>query len=85
VQRKESVVIRVICSKKILNLNGWKKEDDFKYPKRFMEPVTEGPAAGKIPVGLDDAILEYYGVRGWDSDGKPTPELIHRLGMEEYL
>ena len=50
-----------------------------------MEPVTEGPAAGKIPVGLDDAILEYYAVRGWDSDGKPTPELIQRLGMEEYL
>ena len=77
---------RITTLQKLLNIRyGWKKEDDFKYPKRFMEPVTEGPAAGKIPVGLDDAILEYYAVRGWDSDGKPTPELLQRLGMEEYL
>jgi aldehyde:ferredoxin oxidoreductase len=76
---------RITTLQKILNIRyGWKKADDFAYPKRFMEPVTEGPAAGKIPVGLDNAILEYYGIRGWDSDGKPTPELIQRLGMEDY-
>ena len=76
---------RITTLQKILNIRyGWKKADDFAYPKRFMEPVTEGPAAGKIPVGLDNAILEYYGTRGWDSDGKPTPELIQRLGMEDY-
>jgi aldehyde:ferredoxin oxidoreductase len=49
-----------------------------------MEPVNEGPAAGKIPVGLDEAIMDYYKVRGWDENGKPTEELIKRLGMEEY-
>jgi len=49
-----------------------------------MEPVQEGPAAGKIPVGLDQAILEYYRVREWGEDGKPTRQLIKRLGMEEY-
>ncbi|MBW2334568.1 MAG: hypothetical protein JRF06_05645, partial [Deltaproteobacteria bacterium] len=62
-----------------------KMEHDLAYPKRFMEPVTEGPAAGKIPIGLENAILEYYAVRGWDADGKPTPELIRRLGMEEFV
>jgi aldehyde:ferredoxin oxidoreductase len=64
---------------------GWKKEHDFKYPKRFMEPVQEGPAAGKIPLGLEDAIMDYYRVRGWDEQGQPTPELIQRLGMAEYI
>jgi aldehyde:ferredoxin oxidoreductase len=76
---------RITALQKILNIRcGWKKEHDFKYPKRFMEPVHEGVAAGKIPVGLEDAILDYYRVRGWDENGKPTPELIKRLGMEEY-
>ncbi len=76
---------RITTLQKILNIRyGWKKEHDFKYPKRFMEPVQEGVAAGKIPVGLEDAILDYYRVRGWDGNGRPTPELIKRLGMEEY-
>jgi len=76
---------RITTLQKILNIRyGWKKEDDFKYPKRFMEPVNEGPAAGKVPIGLDQAILDYYKVREWDADGKPTPGLLERLGMEEY-
>ena len=49
-----------------------------------MEPVNEGPAAGKIPVGLDEAIINYYTVREWDNDGKPTQDLIKRLGMKDY-
>lgn len=76
---------RITTLQKILNIRyGWKKEHDFQYPKRFMEPVTEGPAAGKVPIGLEGAILDYYAVRGWDQDGKPTQELIKRLGMEQY-
>jgi len=50
---------RITQLQKLLNIRyGWKREDDFNYPKRFMEPVDEGPAAGKIPVGLDDAIMD---------------------------
>lgn len=77
---------RITTLQKLLNIRyGWEVEDDFNYPKRFMEPVTEGPAAGRIPVGLDEAILQYYGVRGWDEEGIPTEELIKRLGMEAYV
>jgi len=76
---------RITTLQKLLNIRyGWEVDDDFAYPKRFMEPVTEGPAAGKIPVGLDEAILQYYGVRGWDDEGIPTDELLIRLGMEDY-
>jgi aldehyde:ferredoxin oxidoreductase len=76
---------RITTLQKILNIRyGWKKEHDFQYPKRFMEPVDSGPAAGKIPIGLEDAIRDYYRVRGWDENGTPTAQLIKRLGMEEY-
>lgn len=77
---------RITTLQKILNIRyGWKKEHDFQYPKRFMEPVEEGVVAGKIPVGLEEAIQDYYRVREWDEDGKPTIKLIRRLKMEKYL
>jgi aldehyde:ferredoxin oxidoreductase len=76
---------RITTLQKFLNIRyGWKKEHDFQYPKRFMEPVNEGPAAGKVPKGLDQAILDYYKVRGWDENGIPSAALLERLGMEEY-
>ncbi|NVL92004.1 MAG: aldehyde ferredoxin oxidoreductase family protein [Desulfobacterales bacterium] len=77
---------RITQLQKLLNIRyGWKKEHDFNYPKRFMEPVDEGPAAGKIPVGLKDAIMDYYKVRGWDEDGKPTPAKLEEVGLEGFL
>jgi aldehyde:ferredoxin oxidoreductase len=77
---------RITTLQKILNIRyGWKKADDFAYPKRFMEPVSKGVAAGKIPVGLDDAILDYYRERRWDENGVPTRELLADLSMERYV
>ena len=74
---------RITNLQKLLNIRyGWKTGDDFNYPKRFMEPVSEGPAAGKIPVGLEDAILDYYRHRGWDDNGVPTAAKLKELGME---
>ncbi len=56
---------RITNLQKLLNIRyGWKTADDFNYPKRFMEPVSEGAAAGKIPTGLEDAIVDYYRYRG---------------------
>lgn len=77
---------RITTLQKILNIRyGWKKSDDFNYPRRFMEPVEEGVTAGKVPVGLEDAILDYYRVREWDEEGRPTMKLIRRLKMERYI
>ena len=76
---------RITQVQKVLNVRyGWKKQDDFNYPKRFMEPVDEGPAAGKIPVGLEGAIMDYYKERGWDEDGKPTMAKLKDLGLEGF-
>jgi aldehyde:ferredoxin oxidoreductase len=77
---------RITNLQKLLNIRyGWKKEDDFRYPKRFLEPVKDGPAAGKVPLGLDEAILDYYRERGWGEDGIPTPEKLRELGLDGFL
>ena len=77
---------RITNLQKLLNIRyGWKKEDDFNYPKRFMEPVQEGPAAGKVPIGLEAAIMDYYKERGWNDEGKPTMEKLKDLDLESFV
>jgi len=77
---------RITQLQKLLNIRyGWKKEDDFKYPKRFMEPVADGPVAGKIPVGLDEGILAYYKERGWDENGIPTKAKLEEVGLAKLV
>lgn len=77
---------RITQLQKLLNIRyGWKKEHDFQYPKRFMEPVHEGPAAGKVPIGLEDAVMDYYRERGWDEDGRPTAAKMKEVGLDHLL
>jgi aldehyde:ferredoxin oxidoreductase len=50
-------------------------------PKRLTsEPAKTGPAKGLVN-GLAKMIPEYYQVRGWTPDGRPTNETIARLGL----
>ena len=39
----------------------------------------------KIPVGLDDAIVDYYKVRGWNEKGMPTTAKLKEVGLEDYV
>jgi len=51
-------------------------------PKRLLEePLPEGPAKGQI-VNLEPLLNAYYEYRGWDKDGKPTPEKLRELGLD---
>ena len=59
---------------------GFSKADDT-LPKRMLEePMTEGAAAGQV-VELDQMLPEFYALRGWDSNGIPTPEKLAALGL----
>jgi len=47
------------------------------------EPLPEGPAKGHVN-NLEIYLDPYYEFRGWDkSTGKPTPEKLRELGLEE--
>jgi aldehyde:ferredoxin oxidoreductase len=51
-------------------------------PKRLLEdPLPEGPAKGQV-VHLEPLLDAYYGFRGWDGNGKPTPEKLKELGLD---
>ncbi|MGH8750251.1 MAG: aldehyde ferredoxin oxidoreductase family protein, partial [Burkholderiales bacterium] len=62
------------------NAAGFTAKDDT-LPKRLLtEPAKTGPAKGKVNE-LGKMLPEYYKVRGWTAEGKPTAETRKRLGL----
>ena len=55
-------------------------------PKRLVEePLPDGPAKGKTAKeALEKYLPLYYELRGWE-EGKPKPETLKRLGLQEFL
>ena len=46
-------------------------------PRRFMEePLPEGGSQGSVvkKEELDKMLNEYYALRGWNAEGKPSPD-----------
>jgi len=62
---------------------GVTRKDDT-VPRRFMEePLPSGPVKGHR-LTLEDfnkMLDEYYKLRGWDEEGKPTKEKLRELGL----
>ncbi len=55
------------------------KEDTL--PKRFLEePAKQGPNKGKVHQ-LHKMLPEFYELRGWTKDGRPTPEKLKELQL----
>jgi aldehyde:ferredoxin oxidoreductase len=50
-------------------------------PERLQTPTTEGGAAGKV-ANLEEQLVEFYAVRGWNKDGIPTKEKLSELGLD---
>ncbi len=50
-------------------------------PPRFYEP-REDTGWTLAKSDFEKMLDEYYAIRGWDSDGKPTGATLDRLGIE---
>jgi len=63
------------------NMDAGMTAEDDTLPKRILkEAAKTGPAKGLVN-GLDKMLPEYYELRGWTPDGKPTEETLSRLGI----
>ena len=60
---------------------GMRREDDT-LPLRTLTAVAEGGAAGKVP-DLESQLDDYYEVRRWEPDGKPSRDVLVELGLED--
>ena len=54
---------------------------------RYMSPPVDGPAKGRnIGKSWEEIVNEYYEAMGWDrSTGKPLPDTLTNLGLEEVI
>jgi aldehyde:ferredoxin oxidoreductase len=53
---------------------------------RYGSTPTEGPAAGKsVMLHWQEMLQNYYKLMGWDEAGKPLPETLRSLGLDEDL
>jgi aldehyde:ferredoxin oxidoreductase len=59
---------------------GFTAKDDTLPPRLLKEPAKTGPAKGLVN-GLPKMLPEYYQVRGWDVEGRPTAKTKARLGL----
>ncbi|MBL8469284.1 aldehyde ferredoxin oxidoreductase family protein [Methyloversatilis discipulorum] len=62
------------------NAAGFTRKDDDLPPRLKNEAAKVGPAKGLVS-GIDKMIPEYYELRGWDTEGRPTAETVARLGL----
>jgi len=58
---------------------GFTKEDDA-FPPRLREPIPSGASKGQI-FEIERILPEYYKLRGWDEEGRPTKEKLAELGL----
>jgi aldehyde:ferredoxin oxidoreductase len=66
---------------RLFNLReGLGREDDSLAPRLLQEPLPAGPAKGNV-VELESMLNEYYQLRGWDNEGRPTGEKLQALGL----
>lgn len=74
---------RIFTMKRLFNLREGASRADDTLPELFTEtPFTDGSNAGEV-VEIESMLEEYYDHRGWQADGRPTPERLAELGMSD--
>jgi len=71
----------------ILNREGIRRKDDLLPERITKERLPSGPTRGRILTEemYDVMLNDYYGLRGWDSDGVVTEETKKKWGLTQLL
>jgi len=64
---------------------GFSRKDDTMPPRIYLDPMPEGNSKGKVVSEQDfkKMLTEYYGIWGWDEQGRPTQATIQELGLTD--
>lgn len=72
---------RLFNRRRILGVRqGLSRVDDTLPPRLLSHDRSEGGAAGSLP-HLGRMLSEYYRLRGWTEDGRPSPKKLRSLGL----
>ncbi|MDI6895591.1 MAG: aldehyde ferredoxin oxidoreductase family protein [Bacillota bacterium] len=72
---------RVFNLQRVINVGDGISRKDDRLPPRMFEPAREGFRAGKVPEPFESTLLEYYRLRGWDENGRPSRAKLVDLGL----
>ena len=71
---------RIYNLERLFNIReGFTAEDD-NLPPRFFKPLPEGGSRNRV-VHLEEMLKEYYKLRGWDKEGRPTKGTLKKLDI----
>ncbi len=73
---------RIWNLERMFNLAAGLTAADDTLPARMLEPVPDGPWQGSR-ARLHENIQTYYQLRGWDREGRLTPQKLAELGLTE--
>lgn len=71
---------RIYNLERLFNIREGITGKDDTLPPRFFKPLPEGNSRNRV-VHLDEMLKEYYKLRGWDKDGKPTKDTLKKLDL----
>jgi aldehyde:ferredoxin oxidoreductase len=72
---------RVFNLERLFNIRAGFDARDDTLPRRMLEePMSGGKAEGRVNC-LAEMLSEYYQLRGWDAEGRPTAEKLAGLGL----
>ena len=81
VERLQKIGERIWNIEKQFNMAaGFSRADDTLPPRLLNDPAPSGTAKGRV-CELNTMLDEYYELRGWDSNGKPTIDTLARLNL----
>jgi aldehyde:ferredoxin oxidoreductase len=83
VARLEEIENRVASLERLFNVEAGATAADDALPPRFAEtPIVVAGEEKMVSEQAQDRMRrDYYEVRGWDPEGRPTPALLERLGI----
>lgn len=86
-ERVEDVGERAWTMTRLFNVREGFNRDDDTLPERLKTPLQEGgPADGNhiTEEEFETMLNEYYELRGWDEEGRPTEETLARLDIDDF-
>ncbi len=66
---------------RVINLRDGVTHEDDHLPARMFERASSGPRKGEAPDGFEEALTEYYQLRGWTAQGVPSAGKLKELGL----
>ncbi|WP_366922952.1 aldehyde ferredoxin oxidoreductase family protein [Metallumcola ferriviriculae] len=78
---------RIWNTTRLFNLRQGLDMTQERLPKRFFEPLPDGPAKGHRFTQEDQQVMlqEYYALRGWDESGRPREDKLNQLNISKEV